>query len=98
MVIVVGILIRKKYYKGLRANQNLKSFDALLKVYSDNDFQSILDLLARRIDFGQLRTNQLSEKTGAHTGFKIVSSLSNPPLERLTLKRNIILSIAPLSA
>ena len=42
--------LSKKYYKELRANKDLKSFESLLKVYQDDDFQSIIDPIYRQLD------------------------------------------------
>ena len=41
--------LRKKYFKELRANKDLKSFDSLLKVYRDDDFQSIIDPISLQL-------------------------------------------------
>ena len=42
--------LSKKYFRELRANKDLKSFDSLLIVYRNDDFQSIIDPMVRQLD------------------------------------------------
>ncbi|PTM07999.1 MAG: hypothetical protein DA407_09185 [Bacteroidetes bacterium] len=51
--------LSKKYYKELRANKDLKSFESLLKVYQDDDFQSIIEPINLQLDHINTRLTEL---------------------------------------
>ena len=51
--------LSKKYYKELRANKDMKSFDSLLEVYRDDDFQSIIDPISRQVEILNERLTEI---------------------------------------
>ena len=64
--------LRRRYYKELRANKDLKSFDPLLKVYQDDDFQSIIDLFSTQTN---ILNSRLTEMLAANN--ELIQALSD---------------------